>query len=47
LREAAKTEVTNQYGIMEKSVLTVTVIEARYIKLIDYNAQADLYVLIE
>lgn len=47
LREAAQTEVTNQYGIMEKSVLTVTVIEARYIKLNDYNSQADLYVILE
>jgi hypothetical protein len=37
----------NEYGIMDKSVLTATVIEARYIKLNDYNAQADLYVLVE
>ena len=32
---------------MEKSPLTITVIEARYIKLVDYNSQADLYVVIE
>jgi hypothetical protein len=47
LREAAKTEVTNQYGIMEKSVLTVTVIESRYLKFVDYDAQADLYAVVE
>lgn len=32
---------------MEKSVLTITVIEARSIRMLDYNAQADLYVLVE
>lgn len=32
---------------MEKSVLTATVIEARYIKLTDYNSQADIYVVVE
>mmetsp|Transcript_8574 Transcript_8574/g.7604 ORF Transcript_8574/g.7604 Transcript_8574/m.7604 type:complete len:301 (+) Transcript_8574:281-1183(+) len=47
LREASKTEVANQYGIMEKSPLICTVIEARNIKLLDYNSTADLYVVIE
>lgn len=47
LREATKTEVTNQYGIMENSVLTITVIEARYISPADFNSKNDLYVLIE
>lgn len=47
LREVAQTEVANQHGIMEKSTLTVTVIEARYIKLTDYDSQGDLYVVIE
>lgn len=32
---------------MEKSVLTITIIEARYISPSDYNAQNDLYVLVE
>lgn len=32
---------------MEKSVLTATVIEARYIKMTDYDSQGDLYVVIE
>lgn len=42
-----KTEVTNQYGIMEKSILNITVIEARSVKVSDYDSQSDLYVLIE
>lgn len=42
-----KTEVTNQYGIMEKSILNITVIETRNVKVSEYDSQSDLYVLIE
>lgn len=47
LREANKTEVVNQYGIMENSVLTITAIEAKYLASSDFNSNSDLYVLIE
>ncbi|CAI2364733.1 unnamed protein product [Moneuplotes crassus] len=47
LRETSKIEVANQYGIMENSVLTITILEAKYIKLSDYDSQGDLYATVE
>ena len=32
---------------MERSILTITVIEAKNIRLMDYDSQSDLYVLVE
>jgi hypothetical protein len=47
LREAANTEVTNQYGIMESSILTLTLVEGRLVTNIDYKGTSDLYAIIE
>lgn len=37
----------NKYGIMENSVLTVSVIEARDLKPMDYDGNSDPYVILE
>lgn len=47
LREVIKSEVTNQYGIMENSSLTITVIEARNITPSNVDGKTDFYVLLE
>lgn len=47
LQEAMRTEVVNKYGIMENSVLTVSVIEAWDLKPMDYDGVSDPYVILE
>mgnify|MGYP000926628667 CR=1 FL=1 len=42
-----RTEVVNKYGIMENSVLTVSVIEARDLKPMDFDGVSDPYVILE
>ncbi len=47
LQEAMRTEVVNKYGIMENSVLTASVIEARDLKPMDFEGISDPYVMLE
>ena len=47
LQEAMRTEVVNKYGIMENSVLTVSVIEAQDLKPMDLDGVSDPYVILE
>ena len=42
-----RTEVVNKYGIMENSVLTVSVIEAQDLKPMDLDGVSDPYVILE
>ena len=47
LRDAQDNERKNKYGLMENSTLTVTVVEGRDLKALDFNGASDPYCILQ